>query len=326
MSDKTPVENPNESEASAPSLQRKWRGLAVIVLAAIVIAAGAFWWHNQSASSVRSHPAQAQFAELQQQVAQLTQQQQALAAGQQQLQQHISALPHSNKQITKIQISALLQRAQMAANVEHNLALSQALLTLALQQSKSLVSATEAPLQAAIQQDLTAIASMPSFQPQDLVEQFSKLQQQIDHLTLFVPGHLKALPTSEKAPMETGWRKWWYQSLDALKKIVIVRRVDSSVPPLLTQQQFALEKQYLRVLYQQALSAGLARQAQMYATLLTQAKQALQQYLLSSHQRAEQLLEQTNTLMKVNVAPNSPVDFVSLKPLTPKAEKAGDKT
>lgn len=324
MSDKTPVENLNKSEASTPSLQRKWKALAVIILAAIVIAAGAFWWQNKSVSSARPHPAQAQFAELQQQVAQLTQQQQALAAGQQQLQQHISALPHSNSQITKIQISALLHRAQMAANVEHNLALSQALLTLALQQSKSLTS-TGTSLQVAIQQDLTSIASMLPFQPKDLVEQFSKLQQQIDHLTLFVPGHFKALPRSEKASTETGWRKWWHQSLDALKKIVIVRRVDSSVPPLLTRQQFALEKQYLRVLYQQALSAGLARQAQMYAILLTQAKQALQQYLLSSHQRAEQLLEQTNALMKVNVAPNPPVDFVSLKPPTPKVEKVGDK-
>lgn len=115
------------------------------------------------------------------------------------------------------------------------------------------------------------------------------------------------------------WRQMLSESLDTLQKIVIIRRHDEAVKPLLAPEQRVYLEHNIQRLLEQAQWALLHDDADLYQQNLKQTMTWLNQYFEMQTEKNQQLIQKITTLSEKNINPTLPdlndllKDFKNLK-------------
>lgn len=109
--------------------------------------------------------------------------------------------------------------------------------------------------------------------------------------------------TSEESAQ---WEKWWNKLKRDLAPMVVFRKLDKPVEPLLSPEQSYYLKQNLRLMLEQSQLALMKRNQSLYEKSLTKAGEWINTYFLRSNTHTELLLNKLKTLESRNVNPDVP--------------------
>jgi len=206
------------------------------------------------------------------------------------------------------EVNYLIQLAYYNLTFTRDVPAATALLQLADQRLGILNDPTLSNIRQLLAKHIVTLQAIPPLDLAGLLARLNALQEQVLQLPLRKP-----LPTPEKsaakpATAETlpAWRRALQASLDTLQKLVVIRRSDQPIVPLLPQEQQAYLQHNLQLLLQQAQSATLRGQADVYQMSLQQAKIWIQHYFASDTPATQAILRTLNELQKINVRPALP--------------------
>lgn len=157
----------------------------------------------------------------------------------------------------------------------------------------------------AIAHDIATLQAIPRLDLQGILDQINALQTQATQLPLFV----QTLPTP-KTPIQsstpTTWRTAWKKSLETLQSLIVIRRTEQPVEPILPAAQLAYLQQNLQLILQQAQWAALRGQQTLYVNSLEQAKQWTQHYFANNVSTTQAVIQAITNLQKINIQPTLP--------------------
>jgi uroporphyrin-3 C-methyltransferase len=265
----------------------------------------------------------------------LTTTERQLAAERQQVSRLANELSQTQQQLTGLQ--SRLQKIQQRlagwdtndankwtiAEVEYRLRLAQQRLALArdIPGAVALITAADhllaelqdpfaLTLRQQLQQDLAALQTVPRVDITGTYLRLQSLQQQITHLPLPGPDTLlkQGEPVTKdaaNAPASHWYQRLW-ASFGQLRRYVRIRQLDEPVKPLLSPQQ----KDYLRftlsLKLEQAQTALLDGQKQIFANSIKGVEQLLTQYYDPTNPVVKHCLTQVQQLAQLNIRPELP--------------------
>ena len=193
-------------------------------------------------------------------------------------------------------IDIAAQQLDLAGNVRG------ALLALELAESRLARSkdAAFAPLRTALARDIEKLKALPAFDPGALGQQLERLAVSVENLPLAFDERAPAASSGDAAAAAPG-DAVWYRRLGAevwqeLRKLVIVRRVETPEPPLLAPAQAYFLRENLRLRLLSARLALLTRDAQAYSEDLRVAQSWIKRYFDTSSTRTAEALAELEKL------------------------------
>lgn len=155
---------------------------------------------------------------------------------------------------------------------------------------------------------ITALQAVPSLDLAGLLSSLNALQEHVTQLPTRrpIPSLEKAVANQPMAESPFAWRRALTVSWETLQKLIIIRRTDQPVTPLLPQEQQAYLQQNLQLLLQQAQWAALHGQVDIYQNSLQQAKIAIQRYFATDSAATQAVIRTLNDLQKINLRPALP--------------------
>ncbi len=141
-----------------------------------------------------------------------------------------------------------------------------------------------------------------------LIDLASKLDQKyyLDQEKEAFTPELASSEQTETETNESGINSAMQKMLNELKQLVVIRRLDEPVEPLLAPEQIYYLKQNLRLMLEQAELALLDRNQQMYERSLRKAEAWIQTYFLQNRQDTNLLLSTLASLKEKQVNPALP--------------------
>lgn len=308
METKKDLPKPEKHPASRKKNRNPAILLASIALLFAVLAAGELGFHENEISKhmhvLRAQDEQSQLVinQLQHTVAvtdrQLHEQQLALS----QLQQKTSG-----KQNVWIlaEVNYLVNQANYHVRFDRDVAAAIALLQAADQRLAVLEDPKLLDLRQSLTRAITDLQTVPSVDVPGILLKINALQEKAEQLPLRLPTSL-----AEKAAIISASKLTWQQALQStwrtLKQLVVIRRVDQPISPLLSIEQQVYLQQNLQILLQQAAFAALRNQNTVYQNSLLQAKTLIQRYYTLDAPITQAVMQQLNQLRTINVTPVLP--------------------
>lgn len=232
------------------------------------------------------------------------QQQKAWTEALNQMQMSVKKLENTNRENTDTwliaKVHSLLELAQIEAHWAHN---TNTVIALLQQADTTLSRLHESGLLPVRQALATEIARLKAEPVLDL----AGLSSQLDaarNLVANLPVSIKTLPqTTTKTPekTESGWRNHFEQSLDVLKKMVVIQKQDATINPVLSNLHLELVKESIRIHLQEAEWAVLNQNAAIYQSSLRQAIAGIQKHFDKEADITRSLLQQLQNLQKVTL-------------------------
>ncbi len=194
----------------------------------------------------------------------------------------------------------------------------------ALQLAKQRIKDVDDPKLVTVRTSLsTDIATLEQHQRRDKLEPMviiDSLLERLDDLPLVSAARSDAGPTEEqpvsgdeKAAEESPiWKTVMREFWQILSELVIIRRQDESLKPLLTPQQQFFLFENLRLKLETARLAVLRRDASLYKQTLQRTAKWLRQHFDENADRVKSFLQEVNKLEDINVAPEMPDISASL--------------
>lgn len=141
-----------------------------------------------------------------------------------------------------------------------------------------------------------------------LIDLASKLDQKyyLDQEKETFAPELTTSKQAEPQASEDGINSVMQKMLNELKQLIVIRRLDEPVEPLLAPEQIYYLKQNLRLMLEQAELALLDRNQQMYERSLRKAEAWIQTYFLQNRQDTDLLLSTLASLKEKQVNPKLP--------------------
>jgi len=191
-------------------------------------------------------------------------------------------------------IDIAAQQLDLAGNVRG------ALLALQLAESRLARSddAAFAPLRAALARDIERLKALPAFDPGALGQRIERLAVGVETLPLAYDER----PAQAQAASESGQDgETWYGRLASevwreLRRLIVVRRVESPEPPLLAPTQAYFLRENLRLRLLSARLALLTRDAKAYRDDLQAAQAWIKRYFDTRSSRSAEALAQLEQL------------------------------
>lgn len=291
-----------------------WSSLLAIVIAIIAIAT-AFYSYEQYQHIKNNNDTNNSNNATQLQLAQshIKQLQTNLLATQQNVAQLMQHLGNSQQQATLSQVAYLVNLANLQLNVSHNTQSSLRMLTLAQTKIDSLNDPRLFPLEKILARDITALKAVPKFNMAQIVSEIDMLSDQVGAATLM--PNKKDLNKAEKksehdaAKPDTKQTDKWYNRawhhLSGIKDLIIIRKNDPNIKPLLDTEQQVLIKSTIQSKLLLAEYAAIQHNNTLYQKHLAAVKKWIETYFFDSIDR-ENLLAQLKTLQNINVSPTIP--------------------
>lgn len=160
----------------------------------------------------------------------------------------------------------------------------------------------------AIAQEISQIKSISHI---DMAGILSKLDA-ISNEALKLPVKKDVLPEQEnsntKDPERTpaAWRERLKNSVNLLERLVIIRRHDEGIQPLLSAEQETMLRETIRLNIQEAQLAVLQRNEEVYKLALNQAIQNVQKHFKTDAAPTKVLLSQLEEMKKINLNQTKP--------------------
>lgn len=155
-----------------------------------------------------------------------------------------------------------------------------------------------APLQVIAKADIAGILA-----------KLTALQQQVQELALITPPDFNKNKTNAAANInepKTLWEKITAHGLDTLKSLVIIRRHQEPIEPLLDAEQFKYLRQNLQWQLQQAQWAVLHGKQALYQNSLQQAIVSVRTYFASENAQAATFIQNLTELQQIKIQPALP--------------------
>jgi uroporphyrin-3 C-methyltransferase len=167
-------------------------------------------------------------------------------------------------------------------------------------------------VRAALADEIVALKAVPRPDTEGIVLTLGSLAKKVDSLPLSdtVPGQFTgAAQTGQDA---SGFQRAWHAIVDALMSIISVKRTDSQVTPLVTNDVESLLVRSLDVDLQIAQLALIRNDAQIYRNALTAVSARLTRYFDTQSTEVESMLSTINELIAADLPTEMPDISASL--------------
>ncbi|MFT5483495.1 MAG: uroporphyrin-3 C-methyltransferase [Halieaceae bacterium] len=160
----------------------------------------------------------------------------------------------------------------------------------------------------AIANDMAALRASGRLDTQGTWTRLEALGAQVDRLAMFTLPEPAPATRSEDAA--AGWRdrllSGFRGALDKLSQYVVIRRREEVYEPMLSPEHEQLARQNLRLMLEQAQSALLSHNPDLYSASLDKASRWLSEYFTLSESGARSILTEIDALIKVQVTSELP--------------------
>ncbi len=202
-----------------------------------------------------------------------------------------------------------LQIAQINAHWSDN---QQATLAL-LQSADSLLAQLHDPrlfkVRQAIAKETSSIKALPKVDTAGLLSQIDSLQANISKLPLknqVAPIKKKARIENQPSSSQSGWKEKLKNSVHLLERVVVVRRHDATIQPLISEQQESFIRQQVSFNLQQVQWAILQKDQAVYELALNQTLSLLKQYFASQNASTSEWLKEIDYLKSQSISQTKP--------------------
>lgn len=156
--------------------------------------------------------------------------------------------------------------------------------------------------------NILTLQNIPPLDLAGITSRLNSLQQQIMQLPLRLPHTPAQVPGSNTSNSNnlSPWQQALHSSWHTLQTLIVVRRTDQTIEPLLPEIQLAYLQQNLQLLLLQAQIAALRGQATSYQNSLQQAKNQITRYFAINALVTQSTLQTLLALQKINVQPTLP--------------------
>lgn len=268
-----------------------------ILAVLLTLAAIYFWFASQSLTRHVQHLR-----------TQTTQQQRTLTSVQATLQDLTQ--PQAKRARALNEAEYLVNLANLNLDFEGNVSLVINLLKTADQQLAALNDPTLMRVRQALAYDITQLEAAPKLDLPGLILKINAISQQIPQLPV-MPNELSKPTTTTTSPDTTtaelpAWRKAMSAVGQALTNVVVVRRLNQPIAPLLSPEQRIFSVLNIQLELGQAKWAALHQQPEIYKESLQQAINWTKQYFLQKDSITQSVLQQLTELQKINIKPVLP--------------------
>jgi len=212
------------------------------------------------------------------------------------------------------EVKHLIRLADIELVINHDVTMAIKLLTMADQRIKEQSNLTS--VQRAIINDIEALKLMPTINVIEIMSKLNVLDSQI--LKLPIPNLSTQLSHKERLPMKTSevksknfWQKLIATSLDKLQDIIIVKKHDQPIEPILSEEQQRYIIQRMQLELNQAQWAVLHKQQQIYQASLKKIVNLTDDYFASNPADASDIKKTIKELELISLTPKIP-NLVSL--------------
>jgi uroporphyrin-3 C-methyltransferase len=169
------------------------------------------------------------------------------------------------------------------------------------------------PLRKALAADLATVKAIPTVDFTGVYLRLSALNDQVDKLPLPTKRPDGILSTSADISQAVWWKRGLQNTWAALQKIVVVRYNQPGVRPFILPDQQEFLYQNIHAMFEQAMSAVVHRQPEIYRASLLQAQQWIQKYFLADAPETQAQLKALTELQSINIRPALPNVTASLQ-------------
>ncbi|MCW8408742.1 uroporphyrinogen-III C-methyltransferase [Legionella sp. PATHC035] len=200
-----------------------------------------------------------------------------------------------------------LELAQINAHWSNGVDATVALLEQADQLLKQINNPKIFNIRQAIAKDIAQMQALPSVDIAGLLSQLDAAQNSINDLSIPLPVSEKPAPkNATPSPNNSSWRSRLQSSMSVLEKLVVIRRHDQEIKPLMSPLFEAILKEKLRLNLQEAQWAVLHQNAFVYQLVLKQAINNLSTNFNKDTPNTAALIKKLTDLLQVNITPKRP--------------------
>lgn len=236
---------------------------------------------------------------------------------------------HQETQQLLSQLTFLLQLANLHLTINHDPVNCQLLLSQAYARIETNQEPLLSPLKSALSQDIARLKSAPNVNVASLIGRLDGLNQQIQSISINKKKYNDLTQSGSVSQNNTHnpsnqnllpWYKQWRNILNAFKEVVIIRRTESLVTPLLSPEQQLFLKENIQTKLLQAQWAVLHQEPELYQQSLNMVKQWFQNYFIN-FASSKTISNEINQLLAINVKPDLPDIKASLNALNQTIEE-----
>ncbi|MEN9450396.1 MAG: uroporphyrin-III C-methyltransferase [Pseudomonadota bacterium] len=277
-------------------------GLLLITWMGLVLGLGFFWLKNR-----------AQFSEYQHQLSTIQTQISESQTDDKNLQQHIAQLQNFIEQkfsandnaILLANVNQLIQLAQYNLVYFHDTDNALSALTLADKQLSTIISPDIRleNLHQLLTQNLTTLKALPHIELTTSLAQLQTLKSQITQLPL-LPTSNSATPNSEVATTnfsENKWIRMLQNSLNSFRQLIVIRRLNKPIEPLLPEKEQQYLQHNLILLLQQAQWALIHHEAIIYQSSLQEIQENIKDHFAANSPITQTVMQSIIQLQQIDL-------------------------
>lgn len=215
------------------------------------------------------------------------------------------------------EIDNYLRLAQLSLRYNRNINAALTLLQTADERLIALSNPAFNALRQRIADDITALKAISKVDTTGLLATLAALTQQIEQLPLPHTNSLlrKAKSSQPEIESQSTWKQGLQHSWQSLQKMIVIRRTDQPITPMLLPQQRNILEQNLQLLLQQAQWAVLQAEPSLYQQSLEQASNWIKRYFDQDAANTRSVLTTLAKLKAVDIKPKLPNLSSSIRPL-----------
>lgn len=171
-----------------------------------------------------------------------------------------------------------------------------------------------APIRKALAADITALQAVPLVDIQGIYMRLTALDDEVDKLPLLNnrPQATPVTPNNSTGQL-SWWKRGWHESMQTLKQLVVIRYNKNNERPFVTPEQQMFLSQNIHAMIEQALTALVHQQPDIFRASLTKAQSWISQYFIADSQVTQSVLNNLKELQAINIKPELPNITVTLQ-------------
>jgi uroporphyrin-3 C-methyltransferase len=213
---------------------------------------------------------------------------------------------------TVAEANYLVKMANANLQLGENIPLIINLLQTANSELQSLTDPNVVAIRKALAADILSLQGVANVDVTGIYMQINALNGDLDKLPLVVQRPTE-LASTETPAEQKWWQRGWQQTLNSLKKIVVVRYNQDGVAPLILpdQQQFLFQN--IHAMFEQAMSAVVQQQPDIYRASLANADVWVKKYFQNDASETKAALASIEKLQTINIRPTLPTLSATLQ-------------
>lgn len=178
-----------------------------------------------------------------------------------------------------------------------------------------------------IAKEIAQIKSSPKVDITGILSDLDAAQDAVMNLPVKKPKNNmnQKSQATKQSQNSTAWREKLKDSVHLLEKMVIVRKHEGGLKPLLSAQQESIARQSIGLEFQEAQWAVLNKNINIYQMALKQALKKIKRYFDKSSQPVQEMISQIEQLQQIKLNPPKPQLKNSLEQLNQLIEKNQNK-